>query len=259
MFTNDEITKRANKVQISPVVIYREFAQLLFLERLSQSKMNANFIFKGGTAIRLLMKGDRFSEDLDFTVTDLTSDQVVYICTSLVRQMNSEVTVSMKSTPSPSGLSLKLYIAAPFQKQTIPIKLDFSFREISIDVIHSTIICDYPIIFRNLCYYYSPREMIAEKVRALLHRQKGRDLYDLWFLLSMQAEFDEQLIAKKLAYYSETFSKLEFIEKIQSFPKKDFVADLLPFIGKKERDSLDTLYGVIQSYLMQKLNEVTAK
>lgn len=256
MFTIDEITKRANKSQVSPMIIYREFAQLIFLERLSRSKMNAHFIFKGGTAIRLLMKGDRFSEDLDFTVNDILSDQVFSVCTELVKQMNSEVPVWMKSVPSSSGLSLKLFVTAPFQKQPIPIKLDFSFREIAIDVLRNTIVCDYPIIFRNLCYYYSPSEMIAEKIRALLHRQKGRDLYDLWFLLSMQGELQKEFIEKKLSFYGETFSLPLLIEKIKSFPKKDFIADLLPFIGKKNRDSLDTLYGAIQSYLTQKITSV---
>lgn len=255
MLTNDEIIKRANKSQISPVVIYREFAQLIFLERLTHAETNANFIFKGGTAIRFLMKSDRFSEDLDFTIKGLTNEKVISIISSIVKHMNSEVTVSMKSVPSPSGLTLKLFIVAPFQQQPIPVKLDFSFRETCIDIQHGTITCDYPIIFRNFCYFYSPAEMIAEKVRALLHRQKGRDLYDLWFLLSMQAEFDKNLINQKLAYYSEAYSQPVLIEKIKRFPKKDFVADLLPFVGKKERNNLDNLYDVIESYLMKKIQQ----
>lgn len=253
MLTKDEIIALGNKTQVSPMVIFREYAQLIFLQKLSESKYNHQFIFKGGTAIRLLMKGSRFSEDLDFTIKDLNPDQVTEIITSIISTIKPELTIQLKPLKSVAGLSLKLMIESPIQTQLIPIKLDFSFREMIFDPTKSIVICNYPIIFKDYIHHYSQDEIVAEKIRAILHRSEGRDLYDLWFLLTMQAELNLELIQKKLAFYDETLSKPQLLDRIADFPKKNFMADLAAFVTKKDRDNLDKLYDVIQSYLKHKL------
>ena len=43
----------------------------------------------------------------------------------------------------------------------------------------------------------SEEEMLVEKVIALMERRKGRDLYDLWFMLEKGVTIDEKLFVKK--------------------------------------------------------------
>ena len=42
------------------------------------------------------------------------------------------------------------------------------------------------------------KEILCEKIIALFQRNKGRDLYDMWFLLSAGVELDKKLLKKKL-------------------------------------------------------------
>ena len=60
------------------------------------------------------------------------------------------------------------------------------------------------------------KEILAEKVRAILTRMKPRDIYDLWFLLVRKnIVFDTQMINKKLALYNLKFNFEEFRNRIE--------------------------------------------
>jgi predicted nucleotidyltransferase component of viral defense system len=54
-------------------------------------------------------------------------------------------------------------------------------------------------------------ELLAEKVRAVMTRDKPRDVYDVWFLLSNGVELDRGLVEKKLKAYSSHFSMEGFM------------------------------------------------
>jgi predicted nucleotidyltransferase component of viral defense system len=71
-------------------------------------------------------------------------------------------------------------------------------------------------------------ELMATKLRALYQRRKGRDLFDLWHVLT-DLRPDEQLIVDGLAHYmrEETFSYHEFAANLAAkLEHADFVADL---------------------------------
>ena len=61
------------------------------------------------------------------------------------------------------------------------------------------------------------KEIVAEKVRAILTREKPRDVYDLWFLITKkQVVFDVDLINKKLRLYNLKFNLNKFIKVIEA-------------------------------------------
>ena len=71
-------------------------------------------------------------------------------------------------------------------------------------------------------------ELMATKLRALYQRRKGRDLFDLWHVLT-DLHPDEQLIVDGLAHYmgDETFSYSELSANLaDKLEHPDFVADL---------------------------------
>ena len=68
MITKEQIHFLAKKKKINEATVFREYLQLLFLSKLYTKKQSENIFFKGGTALHLIYKAPRFSEDLDFTV-----------------------------------------------------------------------------------------------------------------------------------------------------------------------------------------------
>ena len=77
---------------------------------------------------------------------------------------------------------------------------------------------------------------MAEKIRALLERAKGRDVFDLWFLLSKKVAMDRELVAKKIG--RKTFLP-ELRRKIANFPDKILKLDLDQFLPAPMRKIAD--------------------
>ena len=64
---------------------------------------------------------------------------------------------------------------------------------------------------RVLCM--KPEEIFAEKIRAIMTRQRSRDLFDLHFLLRKGISSDIALVKKKMDYYGEQFDAEKLIKK----------------------------------------------
>lgn len=253
MLSPDELTKLANQQVIAQYVVLREYCQAVILQSLSAHPKASHFIFKGGTAIRFFHHGHRFSEDLDFTLIGLEPNQAEVVITQTIAQVQDAGTRSLKPLKTLAGKSFRLTWQTPLLPTPITIKLDLSFRESVIEPTFSLLQSIYPLLSQNYLHHYTAKEIVAEKVRALLHRHKGRDLYDLWFLLSMQTEFNPDFINQKMNFYQETFSLKSLLNRIITFPTDQFVSDLSPFLGKKDRDPLPTLLPIIQTYLASRL------
>src|SRR5260221_14665772 len=67
MLSPATIKDLATKWQTNTLNVEREYIQHLFLSYLYQFPESEKLAFKGGTALRLLFRSPRFSEDLDFT------------------------------------------------------------------------------------------------------------------------------------------------------------------------------------------------
>ena len=60
----------SKKLKIDSTQIVREFWETVILKGLFDSLEGKSLIFKGGTALRLVYGSPRFSEDLDFSLTE---------------------------------------------------------------------------------------------------------------------------------------------------------------------------------------------
>ena len=63
------------------------------------------------------------------------------------------------------------------------------------------------------------KEVLSEKVRAILMRDKARDVYDFWFLLKNNSGFDIKLVNKKLRFHKTEFNYNDFFKAL--IRKKD--------------------------------------
>jgi predicted nucleotidyltransferase component of viral defense system len=75
---------------------------------------------------------------------------------------------------------------------------------------------DYPNQLPFSVIVMDASEILAEKFRALLSRNKARDIYDIWFLLEHGIDISIKLIDKKLEYYNTKFQKQQVNDAIRA-------------------------------------------
>ncbi|MCL6090625.1 MAG: nucleotidyl transferase AbiEii/AbiGii toxin family protein [Candidatus Thermoplasmatota archaeon] len=177
-------------------------------------------VFKGGTYLWMFHGLRRFSEDLDFTTTgNLREDLPEFVSTAINLFGYSNDLKVLKNASS--GISARYMINGPLNTNLqnrcviyveisarerlvlpkVPIKLDFPQYDIPVK----------RLLGMNLS------EVGAEKVRAILTRDKARDIYDLNFLIERKnIRFETGLINKKLEFYDRTFEYELFLDKLKS-------------------------------------------
>lgn len=253
MITKEQIHSLAKEKKINETVIFREYLQLLFLNELYFQNQSKNIFFKGGTALHLIYNSPRFSEDLDFTV-EMGEKKFSEFIQKLFLSLSKKETVSFKEKKSVAGKRFLLTAEPSILSYKTFVNLDFSFREKVLEPQKSIIETKFPIIFTSYIYHLSKEEIFAEKIRTLLTRTKGRDLYDLWYLINQDVLLKQKLIRKKLKYYHlENIKKQEILKKIKKFSKKDFILDLRPLVPINQRDRLENFFDYIQDYLQKRL------
>ena len=75
------------------------------------------------------------------------------------------------------------------------------------------------------------KEILAEKIRAVHQRNKARDVYDLWYLLTVKKiPVDITLVHKKLSYHGIKFSRDAFLMKVEE-KKQSWQTDLSALVS----------------------------
>jgi len=255
MITREQVFEISKKKKINETVIFREYLQLLFLNKLYSYKQSENIFFKGGTAIHLIYRAPRFSEDLDFTVQLKEKDFLAFIV-EVFKDISKEESLLFKERKTITGKRFLLTTLPDVLPFKTFINLDFSFREKILEPQKSTLkIEDYPLIFTSYIYYPSKEEIFAEKIRAVMTRKKGRDLYDLWYLLTLGASLKADLVKGKLKYYGiKEIDKNKILKRVEEFSEKEFIIDLRPLVPLSEREKLADLLKYIKDYLKEHLS-----
>ncbi len=253
MMTIDQINALSIKYNINHTVIYREYIQLVFLQKLYTETESSKIYFKGGTAIHLLFSAPRFSEDLDFTV-ELSPERFSFIIDKTLGRLLHEESITWKEKQSVSGRRILLTAPPAMLKYPVFVNLDFSFRERVLTPERSSIQSDYPVSFSSYVWHLSKEEVLAEKIRAIMTRRKGRDLYDLWYLLSTGTRPIDDHVKEKLNYYKlNDLTPKDILKRVSSYPKEEFVVDLRPFVPERERERLDDFFDYIQDQIKKSL------
>lgn len=254
MITKEQLHFLTKKKKANESVVLREYLQLLFLSKLYAEKESAQIFFKGGTALHFIYNIERFSEDLDFTV-ELPEKTFLSFIKKLFSVISKEAQIQFKEKKTISGRKFLLTAEPTVLSYKTFISLDFSFREKVLKPEKSIIETDYPVIFTSYIYHLSQEEILAEKIRALLSRKKGRDIYDLWYLINRGIGLDKELIKEKLKYYDlKNIGKHAILENIEKLSKKEFILDMRPLLPIQQRNKLASSFDYIKDYLSKKIN-----
>ncbi|MBI5620536.1 nucleotidyl transferase AbiEii/AbiGii toxin family protein [Candidatus Gottesmanbacteria bacterium] len=255
MITMDQVRIFAKTLKTNEMTGLREYLQHLFLSVLYSQPASSHIYFKGGTAIHLIYHAPRFSEDLDFTV-ELPREEFTKAIDDTFGHLTKYERLAFKERRTTAG---KRYMMSAYDLPGYPstfINLDFSFREDVLQPEKSVITSDFPIAFTGFIWHLSKEELYAEKIRAIMTRKKGRDLYDLWYLSTLGVRPHAAMVQKKLDYYHMKADDSDAIlSRCRDFSKADFVADLRPFVPVGEREKLVGFYDYVQTYLKEALGK----
>lgn len=242
MLTKQQLEELAEFYQIDQFTTFREYLQLLFLNYLYQQKEAGKIYFKGGTAIHFLFNSPRFSEDLDFS-TAYNRRQIKDIVQQTAKAMVKELAETKISFlySGRQSIRFRLKYQAPDFKYPFVIRLDFTVKEKQSRVSTTTLATKFPLSFFPIITHFSPEEILAEKIRALVMRGKGRDLFDLWFLLTKGVRLDRGLVARKLRVMSRKWDEAGLVKKIKNFPEKKLDLDLNQFLPGSQRKIISRL------------------
>ena len=212
----------------------KNYLQTLILYELSNC-FSGTLIFKGGTALSMFYGLNRFSEDLDFTyIGEINRTTTISSLDKALNRINALYELGkIKRRGTKTSLDIELHIKGPlYGKRKIEqaLELNLSMREtllIKYDTLELSSI--YPDIPMFIVPVMNPKEILAEKVRALLTRKnvKARDVYDIYYLIKhKQIPIDKELINKKLELYGLKFSSRKLLEKLKSIDNNLWLSEM---------------------------------
>ncbi len=246
MITPEQIQDLSKKKRINQDTILREYLQLLFLQNLYSEKLSQKIYFRGGTAIHLLLGSSRFSMDLDFT-SEISTTCLEKLIKKIVDRMNLEIPdIRLKSSRKRINHSFsKILSYYPKEKKyPVNIAIDFSLREKPVKKTQITVLkTDFPISGLPVISHLHWQEILAEKIRAILIRGKGRDLYDIYYLVmkNIRQLADWDVVKEKMKIYPEVdidTNMNTLISRIEKLGNKELKNDLAQFLPDSERNSL---------------------
>lgn len=257
MLDYDFVLKKSQEAKIDSITIQREYWQLLFLQRLYFSTDSQNIFFKGGTAIRFLFNSFRFSEDIDFTAL-LGKREVenLIISTFSFFKKGTKENLELKKEKvlkkfDESSIKFRFLFQPMNSNQKVSIRIDISLREKPLTRNQTLLVpFDYPISPYPLVLHLTKEEMLAEKIRALFIRDKPRDLFDIWYLLTKKVALDEIIVNKKFMLYTGiSFSKEKLQKIVKEFSESDLKKDLNQFLPQSHRQFYKQLKNEVLKFI----------
>jgi len=237
MISKEQIKEISQRFSIDEFTILREYIQIVFLGVLYSRKKSQDIYFKGGTAIHLLLKSSRFSEDLDFTAK-LTIAELKDCLEDVLKKVNLVIpdTTLKKVDIGNKSLSGILSYQTEEMKFPLNVQIEFSIREKLFTGEEKVLETDFPISPQPIIRHLGWQEVLAEKIRAFMIRAKGRDVYDIWYLLSKGIDIDWKMVNRKLEFYKKTVSFQDVYEEVGKFDDKKIKDDLQKFLPAYDRN-----------------------
>jgi len=204
MLTQEEVKRYAHMRRLKLIdQIWKDYLQDILLH-LIYRKM-PKLTFSGGTCIWKILKGDRFSEDIDAYASSIPKDIADYLkkelallgigCSILKQKKTANMfflkfALSFPSHPREIIISLEILSAKPKETKAV------------------TLYSPYPDVPPIEVVILSPEEMLANKVSAVHKRNRARDVHDIYLLLKFGTKINMRSIRRKVPNFSlKTFEK----------------------------------------------------
>jgi len=234
MLTKQQLQRIAQRHGTGLQAQERDYVQHLFLSVLYAR--NQALLFKGGTALRVVHRSPRYSEDLDFNTTLGLADTQNHFQQAITDLTRFGIVATRRNEwESPVGYSFDLSFQGPLydgkDRTKGKVRVDTSLRTEEVTTERRLVSPEYDDVLPFLITALSLEHLFAEKVRALLVRGKARDVYDLWFLMEQGMRPNLELINAKLALYETHFDLRQFKQQVEGL-SKNWQRDLQPLLAQ---------------------------
>lgn len=223
--------------------ILKEYLQLMIMDYLSSTPYIRKITFIGGTNLRLVKGIDRFSEDLDFDCKELSKEEFLEMTNSILQFLERSgwrVEVKDKENPKLTAFRRNIYFPellfdlglSGHRDERFLIKVEGQDQGIA-----------YSPVITNIkgCGFFFPFPVPSDgvlcsmKIAAMLSRAKGRDFYDLMFLLA-QTKPDYDFLSKRCG-----------LNNLEEFKQATKVLLQTVDLKKKQKDFEHLLYNKANS------------
>lgn len=236
--------------------ILREYLQTKILELVYQTTQSVNLFFVGGTSLRLLHNLDRFSEDLDFdlkNISFLQIDELMKEVSGRLKKENIELDFYRNQTAK------RLYFEFRFKNLLNLLKITaereeklvvkFDFENFWHGHKRKTVLLKKYGFLANIVTI--PLEQIlVQKLFAYIKRKQTlpRDIYDLVWLYSREVKPDWDFVKKNYLppnLLAQAFKKFE--KEKRKLP--DYKLKLRPFLLNEENvEKMDLLGQILEQF-----------
>jgi predicted nucleotidyltransferase component of viral defense system len=217
--------------------LLKEYLQYKILEIVFSSKYATKLVFIGGTCLRIVHQNQRFSEDIDLDNLNLTSDEFIelgHLIQSQLKLNGYEVEIKhvikgafhcnirLPKILMQSGLS-------GYAEEKILIQLDTEAQ--GYEFIPEQYFLNKFDVFSTINIAPLPL-LLAQKFYAILNRRrnKGRDFFDVVYLLSFNVTPDYNFLNLKTGISDSTLLKKRIIDHCQSLDMNAMAKDVEPFL-----------------------------
>ena len=234
----------ADRQQTTMDNIIKEYFQHLFLSFLYKEKKSEGLLFKGGTALRIVWRSPRFSEDLDFTGSKISVSQIETLMEAALEKVEAEgIQTDLEESKKTSGGYLAIFHFKTDEYQS-GIQVEVSLRVEPKDA-GTTSLISWDLLPPYTLVHLDEKKLVGEKIQACLTRAKARDFYDLYFILRNRMAFKETFSKDKTL-------RVKILKATQS-QKLDLKSELKRFLPASQqallKDFKSTLLAEIERNL----------
>jgi len=203
------LSERAEIEGLPLQVLIKETLQVYALSEIYSRPESRYVTFQGGTCLRLVYEGARYSEDLDF-VTLLGTEELRSLFQKvgqgllrLAPLIEGEIEPRIQKESAELVRWQVRYRAAGAPSTFVNIEFGF-YPAYTVRVAPLHLPPNLPGLPLVLVRAEEPEEIMADKVAAVAGRPylKGRDIFDIWLLQERGVELNRDLVEKKFADYA---------------------------------------------------------
>lgn len=243
MLTPESLLEEA-KVRGLPLIkkraILREYLHLLMLKAIYQVPSGEKLFFTGGTALRLFYELPRFSEDLDFDAMEFPKESMEEILGQIHSSLENEGFRSEGGFKEGSSIlrafvkftdALQQYGLTPLRGEKLQVKIEVYIPSWKLKG-KTEILQGFGLAFP--CRRLDESELLAEKLLALFNRKRGRDIYDLFFMVRRNFPFDSGILHSR-GLKEPIHEKLQaFFEGLKEGELKSLRRQIAPFLFRED-------------------------
>ncbi|PKO08644.1 MAG: hypothetical protein CVU40_14395 [Chloroflexi bacterium HGW-Chloroflexi-2] len=221
--------------------ILNEYLQYKILQAIFESKYASKLSFLGGTALRIIYGNNRFSEDINLDNFGMSWDLFAELVERVKKLLELEGFHVQVNSVSKGAFHCYLRFPellyqqglSPLHQEKIMIQVDtisqgYDYQP-EIKILNKfDVFTEVRVTPLNL--------LLSQKIFTAVNRKraKGRDFYDITFLLG-KTKPDLAFLEKKMGIKDPEKLRMDFFERIANYNFKALAEDVTPFVIKQEQ------------------------